>query len=205
MSFFIDFFAGNQITRPIVCIVLSLTCLGLVGLGRIYHPQVGKSGTMQSLLISPEENDCPVKITSSIWTLCFRWLLGLLLPAASIFTLATFIKIKCWPRCSIALRSHIDFCISMTMVNLLLQAPSLALEITHFLNVSPPTISFSLHVLSTILPKLNLSLYPLGILTILPWRQQSRTKSPKNEMEMMTEEDLKLLPINLEKSPSTNV
>lgn len=198
--------AGNQFSRPIICIVLSLTCLGLVGLGRIYHPQVGKSGTMQTLVISTEETDCPVKI-STIWTLCFRWFLGLLLPGVSILTLASFIKVKCWPRCSIALRSHIDFCISVTLVNLLLQSPNLIMDIARFSSsISQAQISFSLHVLSAVLPKLNLSLYPLGILTILPWRQQNRRKSEsKTAMEMMTEEDLKLLPINLQKSPSTNV
>lgn len=160
--------------------------LGLVGLGRVYHPQNGKSGTLQTFVyfICPKEN------LLTIWTFCFRWCLGLILPVMSLFSLALHLRLKWWLKCSSVLKLHIKFCAAMTFMNLLLQIPAFIADISSLRE------EFSSHLFAVVLPKIVFSAFPIGILTIM---------KPNQEEVMLSEEDLKLLPINLQKSPTTAV
>ena len=112
-------------------------------------------------------------------------------------------------------------------MNVMLQIPALFYDVSNVTplatslqsSVSHASQGFSVTLLTLILPKLNFTILPIGILTILPWRNprvisdDTEAEKPKKQFGEKTveksteisEEDLKLLPINLSKSPSTEV
>ena len=177
-----------------------LVCVSLllIGLSRAYQPQVGRSGTLQSLRILQHDCTSRTSISKSIWVFFFKWIFGVVLPMLGVLWSAAYLKLRHWPQCSSALKNYIQLCASVSIVDLTLQLPAFFLDVSKMMTSAEdktPEMSFIVHVFSGTIPKLQFSIVPLAILTILPWKQPSPLPFK------VADEDLRLLP---EKSTKSN-
>ena len=115
---------------------------------------------------------CPSE-TPTLWNITFRWCLGLIVPVLFIAILVTILLLKFWPKCGYVVKSYIKLVASVTFIDFLLQIPAMILHIFYLMSLSDDinTMNFYSNVVSLILPKIQFSTFPIGVITILPWRK----------------------------------
>ena len=115
---------------------------------------------------------CPSE-TPTLWNITFRWGLGLIVPVLFIAILVTILLLKFWPKCGYVVKSYIKLIASVTFVDFLLKIPAMILHIVYLTNLPDDinSMSFYSYMVSHILPKIQFSSFPIGVITILPWRK----------------------------------
>ena len=115
---------------------------------------------------------CPSE-TPTLWNITFRWCLGLIVPVLFIAILVTILLLKFWPKCGYVVKSYIKLIAAVTFIDFLLQIPAMILHIFYLMSLSDDinTMNFYSNVVSLILPKIQFSTFPIGVITILPWRK----------------------------------
>ena len=115
---------------------------------------------------------CPSE-TPTLWNITFRWCLGLIVPVLFIAILVTILLLKFWPKCGYVVKSYIKLFAAVTFIDFLLQIPAMILHIFYLMSLSDDinTLNFYSNVVSLILPKIQFSTFPIGVITILPWRK----------------------------------
>ena len=162
-------------------------------MSRAYQPQIGRSATLQELTLV--RVPCHLNLPS-IWTISFRWVLVLYLPMILIVVpLALHLRIKLWPRCcSPTLQSYIVLFEAVMFINILLQLPSFILDVVKmkpleelsFLILNPQNIEklgFCSQVISRVLPKLQFSYMPIGVIVVLPWKTKNSRRHGNDLVE----------------------
>jgi len=189
------------------------------GLSQAFQPHIGTSASSQDLHLFDME--CPAPRFPTLWSVSFRWMLGLCIPLVFIAApLGIHLRMKLWPRCGKVLRGYVQLSAAVLLTNLMLQVPAFVEDLRNLTPLEDLPKLMAGHkadathyflfkdVLSVTLPKLQFSCFPIGVLVILPWRQrkkreeiqlnflyrQKKTRPSKvNEKQEAGEEDLKLL------------
>ena len=193
-------------------------------MSRAYQPQIGRSATLQELTLV--RVPCHLNLPS-IWTISFRWVLVLYLPMIFILPLALHLRTKLWPRCSPTLQSYIQLFEAVVFINILLQLPSFILDVVKMkpledlstLILNPQNIEklgFCSQVISRVLPKLQFSYMPIGVIVVLPWKSKDRRSDDLVERSFLfrqipkkctltTSNEEQELKVMLDNSPTSDV
>ena len=118
-----------------------------------------------------------------MWMVTLRWGFGLIAPVLFTTISVAIFKQKEWSKSELVVKSYIKLVAALTFVDFLLQTPSTTFD-TLFIISSEHwssvinNMSLSNELLTKILPKVQFSIFPIGVMTILPSRQtwHPRTK-----------------------------
>ena len=155
----------------------------LIALSQVYQPAVGTSATLQDFPILTEKSFCPSqKEKYSWWYITFRWIMGFLLPLSTSILFLINHKLRFWKKIS---QDCFYFCACVIVIHAMSQTP---LAVIHFhkvlLTKSTTHYSILIEFLASTLSKLHLSLFPIAVLCIMPWRTPPPVKNEDDLLEL---------------------
>ena len=149
---------------------VSLSCIVILVLSRIYQPQVGQSASLALQEWNLFESEtCPSAHQHLTWySLVFRWFIGFILP--SIFSIALLIDLSLCRQLERSVKQYTYLSISLMICHSMTQTPSMVMD---FLNFADVVNKNAFTTVALTMTKLHYSLLPMAIICFLPWKRQT--------------------------------
>ena len=167
-----------------VTLLVSLSCIVILVLSRIYQPQVGQSA---SLALQDwnlfESETCPSAHQHLTWySLVFRWFIGFIVPL--IFSFALLVDLSLCRQLKRSVKQYTFLSVSLIICHLITQTPSMIMDFMDFaVGVNVNKNAFA--TVASIMTKLHYSLFPIAVICFLPWKRQTIQEDRQHQLRFL--------------------